>query len=63
MKKCFKVSDIRKLQFMLSKNEITYSRMVEMMNEMVEQYIVDREKINQLGNTVDPIPVEPKKEK
>lgn len=63
MKKCFKVSDIRKLQFMLSKNEITYSRMVEMMNEMVEQYIVDREKINQLGNTIDPIPVEPKKEK
>jgi len=34
MKKVFRIADIRKLEQQVSKGEISYSRMVEIMNEM-----------------------------
>ena len=34
MNKIFKVADIRKLEQQVSKGDISYSRMVEIMNEM-----------------------------
>lgn len=36
--KCFKVSDIMELEKRLLQNEISYSRMVEIMNEMAYNF-------------------------
>lgn len=55
MKKVFKVSDLRKLEGQLNKEEISYSRMVEILNEMAckaydftQQTDKDQDKINRI---------------
>ena len=37
-KKAFIVADLRKLEFMVSRGEISYSRMVEILNEKAEKF-------------------------
>jgi hypothetical protein len=36
--KCFKIADIRELEKQVSLGEISYSRMVEIMNEMADKF-------------------------
>lgn len=36
--KCFKVADIREFEKQVIRGEISYSRMVEIMNEMAENF-------------------------
>lgn len=36
--KCFKVADIRELEKQVIREEISYSRMVETMNEMADKF-------------------------
>jgi len=45
MKKVFKIADIRKLERMLIKEEISYSRMVEIMNEMANNALPQVKKL------------------
>ena len=42
MRKIFKVADIRKLEMQVNAGEISYSRMVEIMNEMANKSSVDQ---------------------
>lgn len=43
MEKVFKVADIRKFEQMVTKGDISYSRMVELMNEMAHtHYVVNK---------------------
>ena len=44
MDKVFKVADIRKFEQQVAKGEISYSRMVELMNKMAYEHYVKKSK-------------------
>lgn len=46
MEKVFKVADIRKFEQQIAKGEISYTRMVELMNEMAHTHYVVNKKCN-----------------
>ena len=47
MEKVFKVADIRDLEQKVALGEMSYSRMVEVLNEMAEEYYSKVKKLNE----------------